>query len=175
MRRCAGIDGGGPRDVAGRTVVIGVGNLLRTDDGVGLRVARELRPLVAGRGDVDVVEIGAGGMTLMEASLGFDRAVIVDAMTGGGVAGTVYEVGPEDLGETRNSACAHSTDLRTAIDVARWLALPLPREIAIGGIEPGDVETVGETLTPGVESAVPRVVAGIIRALELPPSRGEAE
>lgn len=158
-----------------RTIVIGVGNPLRSDDGVGLRVARELRPVFSRREDVDVVEIGAGGMALMEASLGFDRAVIVDAMNGGGAAGAVYEVGLEDLGETRNSACAHSTDLRAAFDIARWLSLPLPREIAIWGIEPADVETVGETLTPDVESAVPRVVAGICRALDPPPESGEAE
>ncbi len=161
--------------MAERTIVIGVGNPVRTDDGVGLRVARELRPVLAGRRNVDVVELGAGGMALMEAFLGFDRAVIVDAMTGGGAAGTVYAVGLEELGETRNSACAHSTDLRTAVDVARWLSLPLPREIAIWGIEPEDVETVGETLTPDVERAVPRVVAGIRRALDPPPEGGEAE
>ena len=63
-----------------RTLIVGLGNPLVTDDSVGLRVVEELRPLLADRADVEVAEDYWGGLRLMERMIGFDRAIVVDAI-----------------------------------------------------------------------------------------------
>jgi hydrogenase maturation protease len=156
-----------------RTIVIGVGNPILTDDGVGWRVARELRSRLADRGNVDVIELCAGGIAIMEALVGYDRAVVVDSMEGGGKPGSVYRVAPDGLEGTRNSACAHDTTFRAALETGGLLGLALPGRIEIWGIEPGDVGTFGEDLSEAVAHAVPRVVDGVLRTLA--PSRKPKE
>lgn len=156
-----------------RTIVIGVGNPILTDDGVGWRVARELRPRLADRGNVDVIELCAGGIAIMEALVGYDRAVVVDSMEGGGKPGSVYRVAPGGLEGTRNSACMHDTTFRAALEAGGLLGLALPGRIEIWGIEPEDVDTFGEDLSEAVAHAVPRVVDGVLRTLA--PSRNPGE
>jgi hydrogenase maturation protease len=148
-----------------RTIVVGVGNPVLTDDAVGIHVARRLCGGVAGRPDVDVRELCLGGIELMEALVGYDRAIIVDAMTAGGKPGTIYRSTPEALFESRNSGCAHNATLGEALMIGRTVGLPLPGAIHIIGIEPGDVATFGETLTRPVNEAVPLVVDELLAML----------
>ena len=62
------------------TLIIGLGNPLVTDDSVGLRVAAELRSRLAGRADVEVTEDYWGGLRLMEQMVGYDCAIVIDAI-----------------------------------------------------------------------------------------------
>jgi hydrogenase maturation protease len=150
-----------------RTVVVGVGNPLLGDDGVGIRVARELTRRVDRRSGVAVTELYAGGLRLMEAMVGFDRALVVDAMvTGACPPGSIRCFTPEELGATRNLRCAHDTSLPAALAMGRMLGLSLPEEIRIWGVEAGCYEEFGEELTPPVERAVPGLVAELVRQLE---------
>lgn len=151
-----------------RTIVIGIGNPLLTDDGVGWRVAEALRSRLAHRRNVDVIELGAGGISVMEALVGYERAVVVDAMESGGTPGSIYRLTPDGLRETRNSACVHDMSFRTALDTGRFLGVPLPSEIEVWGIEPADVGTFGEGLSDPVARAVPRVVEEILKTLSPP-------
>lgn len=159
-RHCAGINAVKP------TVIVGIGNPVLTDDGVGVHISRRLAVALADRTDVDVTEIYVGGMSLMETLVGYDRAIIIDAMESGHNPGAVYQLTNHDLVETKNSVCAHNTSLSAALDVGRLLNLPLPRSIEIWGIEPQDVRTFGEALTGAVAEAVPRVVDGILKTLK---------
>jgi hydrogenase maturation protease len=132
--------------VAAETVVVGVGNPVVSDDGVGIQVARAVAAaLGCERRDVDVIELAVGGMALMEAMVGYRRAVIVDAMVRGSAPGTVHRTSAQELGETRNSTCAH------------------------GGIEPADLSTFSEQLTPAVGRAVPLAANAIVASLAIPP------
>lgn len=148
-----------------RTIIVGIGNPVLTDDAVGLRVARELDRALSGRKDVDVKELHVGGMALMETLVGYDRAIVVDAMIGGASAGNIHRLKAGELKETRHSACAHNTSLRVALEVGRFLNMPLPGDIEIWGIEPQDMETFGEQMTDRVEQSVPGVVQEIMETL----------
>lgn len=148
-----------------RTIVVGVGNPVLTDDAVGMHVVRRLGGELCGRPDVDVRELCLGGIELMEALVGYDRAIIVDAMFAGGKPGTIYRSTPEALFESRNSGCAHNATLGEALEIGRTVGLPLPGAIRIIGIEPGDVATFGETLTWRVNDAVPLVVDELLAML----------
>ena len=149
-----------------KKIIIGMGNPLVSDDGVGIRVIRSLRERLNGRGDVDVVELYAGGIRLMETMVGYKKAIIVDDMlTGRDKPGTIYSFLPSELTTTRNIVSTHDTNLCTALEIGRLLELPLPDEIMIWGIEAEDVSTLGEGLTPAVAEAVPIVVEKILQDL----------
>ena len=152
-----------------RTIVIGLGNPALTDDGVGIKVARAMMNadapvLPAG---VVIEEAYAGGLRLMDAMVGYERAIIVDAMVSGdGAPGTVRRLCVSDLFATRNLACSHDTNLSTALETGKMLGLTLPSEIIIWGINVKDVETFGEELTADVAKAVPVVVKEIFKEIK---------
>ena len=149
-----------------KTLVIGLGNPLIADDSVGLRVVAELQPLLAGRDDVDVGEDYWGGLRLMERMVGYDRAIVIDAICTGAEPGTIHRISPGDL-PTQRSASAHDVNLSTALELGRRAALPLPRDedILIFGIEAQDVMSFCEQCTPEVRAVVPRVVQMVLAAL----------
>ena len=151
-----------------RTIVVGLGNPILSDDSVGIKAAALARELLAGRPGVEVVEAYAGGLRLMEALAGYDRAVIVDAVkTGDAPPGTLLLFRAGEGAGTRNLLCAHDSDLETSLRVGRELGLRLPGEIDIIGIEAADVETFSEELSPGVRAALPAAVAEIVRICNL--------
>jgi hydrogenase maturation protease len=155
-----------------KTLVLGLGNPLLRDDAVGLHVARRLQSLLGGRPDVEVDEDYRGGLRLMERLIGFDRAIIVDAMCSGANPGTVHRLTPDGV-PTQHSASAHDANLRTALDLGRRAGAKLPADdgIMLIGIEASDVLSFDESLTPEVEAAIPGAVHLVLD--ELQEERGE--
>lgn len=152
--------------MASKTVVIGLGNPLLRDDGAGIRTARALKKRLRGYSWVEVKELYCGGLRLMEAMVGFERAVLVDAMQSGQRApGSAQCFTVEDFATTRNLRCAHDTSLDAALQLGRQLGLALPGRIEIWGIEATCLDTFGETLTRPVALGVQRLVATLGRAL----------
>ncbi len=145
-----------------KTLVVGLGNPILSDDAVGLHVAAALRPILAAWADVDVAEDEWGGLRLMERLAGYDRAVIVDAMRTGAPPGTVRRLTPDDL-PTCHSSSSHDTSLPVALEVGRRAGARLPEtgDITLVGIEALDVLTFAEQLTPDVAAAVPRALAEV--------------
>ena len=147
-----------------KTIIVGLGNPLVTDDGVGIVVARRLRQTLTDS-QVEIEEAYAGGLRLMDVLVGYDRAILVDAMvTQGGEAGTVRTLSLRDMVATRNTVSSHDTNLALALELGRLAGLRLPAEIALVGIEAADVSTFGETLTHAVAEAVPQA-ADLVMAL----------
>ena len=149
-----------------RTVVIGLGNPILGDDGVGLEVARRIKNLSEGTGAPDVKELGAGGLRLLEAMAGYDRAFIVDAMVSGRIPqGAARFMTMEELGPARNVASEHDLDLPTAVEMGKLLGMDLPGEIRIMGIEASNVHAFGESLTAELRESVPGAVDSIMKEL----------
>ena len=92
-----------------KTLILGLGNSIVTDDSVGLRVAEVLRPLLADRTDIEVSEDYWGGLRLMERMIGFDRAIVVNAIQTGAPPGTIHRLTPDGL-PTQHSASAHNVE-----------------------------------------------------------------
>lgn len=154
-----------------RTLVLGLGNPLLRDDSVGLRVVRSLLPFLASRPDIDLAEDYHGGLRLMERLVGYDRAIIVDAVCSGAPPGTIHRLGPTSV-PTQHTASSHDVNLPTALALGRQVgaALPADEAILILGIEAVDVHSFGEDLTPEVAAAIP-AAANLILA-ELGPGSG---
>jgi hydrogenase maturation protease len=151
------------------TLVVGLGNPILTDDGVGVKVAAAVRSALPPGASVDVVEASVGGLRLMEMLVGYERAILVDAFMGAGIApGSVQRLTVEELAEMRaaqHTASAHDADLTTALDLGRRMGLPLPAEIIIYGIGAANVVDFGEEMTPAVAAAVPRAATAVLQEL----------
>lgn len=155
-----------------KTIIIGLGNPILSDDGVGIRVSRELNERLKGSimgqtGRVEVTEIYAGGIRLMDAMTGYERAVIIDALVAEErFPGEVLQLSLSDLLCTRNTVSVHDMNLPTALELGRMLGIPLPSEIRIWGIVAKDVETFSDDLSEEVAGSVPAVVEMIVRDME---------
>lgn len=147
-----------------RTVVIGIGNPVRADDAVGLHVARAVRTCAPQACDVE--ELWAGGLRLVEAMSGYDRAIVVDALEGVGIApGAVVRLGLDDLSPCRTVACGHDVTLPVGLELWRESGAPLPAKITVLGVGVKDLHTLCEGLTPEVAAAVPRAVNAVLDEL----------
>ncbi len=154
------------------TLIIGLGNPILTDDGVGIYAARMLERTLPAEADVDIAELAVGGLSLMEAMVGYERVILLDAMWAPeGEVGTVVEFDAGHLSETLNSASAHDADLPTALRVGRSLGAPLPADerIQIVAVQAQEVLTFGDVPTPPVAAALPEVVMAVHRLLGCEP------
>lgn len=153
---------------AGRkTLVIGLGNPIVSDDSVGLRVAHRLQTLLADRPDIEVAEDWWGGLRLMERMIGFERAIVIDAICSGAPPGTIHHLNPASQA-TQKSASAHDVNLPTALAFGRQAGALLPEDadVHLIGIEAEDVINFSEHCTPAVAAAIDRAVQDVIRLLD---------
>ena len=150
-----------------KTLILGLGNPLITDDSVGLRVAQQLRPLLADRPDVEVAEDYWGGLRLMERMIGYDRAIVVDAIQTGAPPGTIHLLAPEGI-PTQRSASAHDVNFSTALEFGRQAGVQLPQnsDIRLVAIEAEDILTFREHCTSAVQAAIPQAVETVLTALD---------
>ena len=149
-----------------RVVVVGVGNLLAKDDGVGPRVIERLRerPMPPHVACVDAATDLLG--VLLELA-GVERLIVVDAMRAGGAPGTVYRMALEDL-EARGRAeplglSLHDADVVEAVRMARVVGWPIPRTTVIG-MEPGEIG-LGTDLTPAAREGLEGLVAAVLEEI----------
>ena len=132
------------------TLVAGLGNVLRGDDGVGIHVVRRLRARPLGE-RVALEELGTVGPGLLELVLGYRRLIVIDAIQSGAAPGTIHELRPEAL-LGHADASTHS-GLASALALAAELGVELP-PLAIVAVEVAELACYAEGLTPEVEGAV---------------------
>jgi hydrogenase maturation protease len=154
-------------DEPARTLVIGIGNPDRGDDGVGCLVARRI--MAAGLTGATVIDHHAEASLLLPHLAAARRAFIVDASVSGTEPGTIrrFDMGTGPLPAIARKLSAHGLDLAEAIELARALG-QLPRECVVYTIEVGRCDA-GEPLTPAVSQAAATVAASLLSELgELP-------
>ncbi len=136
-----------------RVLVLCLGNALRRDDAVALRVADALERGGAPAG-AEIRRSAASGLYLLDEMEGFDRVVVVDAVrTGARPPGAVLSFPLEDL-HAPEGPSPHSIGLPSALARARGAGAPVPSRIHVVAVEVVDMETVGEGLGPAVAAAV---------------------
>jgi len=148
-----------------KTIILGLGNPVRADDGVGLRVARALSKRINSP-DIIVTEASVSGLDILDLLVGHERAIIIDAIqTKGGQPGQIYRLEPGAFATTRHSANPHSVDFATALELGKKLGLSLPGEIVIFGLEVAEVSLFSEECTPEVAAAIPVCVEMVLQEL----------
>lgn len=141
-----------------RISIIGIGNTLRADDGVGVRVAEELSSRDLGAG-VDVVSGELAGMLLAPYFINSDHVIVVDAVDAQDTPGSVFMFRAEDGLPKLRSNTSHGMGVGELVRVARLSGSKA--EIMIYAIQVADVRPMAEGLSPEVAGAIPDVIAMI--------------
>ena len=147
------------------TLVLGVGNPILSDDGVGIHVARILNERRFPGVEID--ELPASGLELLDIIHGYERVIIIDSIkTDGGSPGDLYELREEDFEKTIHGSSPHGINIATALAMGRKI-IPdqMPKEVLFFAIEAKDTVNLSEELTPEVASAVPAIVDCIAKKL----------
>ena len=153
-----------------KSLVLGLGNPILSDDGAGIRVAQYIRQHYHRQG-VTMMEASQAGLNLLDLIAGYDKLILVDAIqTGNRDIGAVYRLEASDLDATRHVSSSHDINLTTALELGKRLGMDLPQEIVIFAIEVRDVTTFSEDCTPEVRKAIPIAADMVIQELSAPPS-----
>jgi hydrogenase maturation protease len=149
-----------------KTLVLGLGNPILSDDGVGLHVATALKATIA-QPDVCVLKTELGGINLLEQLAGYERAIVIDSIkTQGGKPGNIYQLTPESLIGTRHTNSTHGIDFAATIELGKKLGMAIPKDIIIFAIEAEDVSTFSEDCGLQVKQAIPVCIDRITQILK---------
>lgn len=141
-----------------RTLLLGLGNDLLSDDAIGWRVAREVGELLAQPERVAVVVSAEMGLALLDEITGFDKLVIVDAVeTGQAPPGFVHELEGADLSAVP-AISPHFLGIGEMLALGRKMGLPVPQQVKIFAIEVQDALTVSTQMSPALEAALPEIL-----------------
>ncbi len=142
-------------------LILGIGNILLRDEGVGVHIVQEMQKMIL-PGGVEAVDGGTSGANLVEVVADRQLLIVVDAMNADEEPGTVYRFTAEDLMEQHErSISLHEFGLGETLIMARHLKCA-PKESIIYGIQPGAIRPVGIGLTDEVAKVVPKIIQKLL-------------
>lgn len=155
---------GGATSSPQKIVILGVGNLLLSDEGVGVHVASEFMKIELPP-EVSVVEGGTDGFRLLNVITEADRLIVVDAVRGGADPGSIYRFNIEDVSNCPASfkTSVHQIGILEVINLSDLIGKK-PHTTIIG-VEPKSLE-MGMELTPEIKSKMPKIIELIFQELE---------
>ncbi|MBC8288254.1 MAG: hydrogenase maturation protease [Nitrospinae bacterium] len=144
-------------------LIIGIGNLYRCDDAVGILIARKLKDIESDR--IKVLEQSGEGTSLMEAWKGYDHVWIIDAVSSGALLGSIHrlDASKESIPSKYFSCSSHNFGVAEAIELARTLG-QLPEQLQLYGVEGKNFQP-GEILSPEVEQAMELITGEMMQQL----------
>ena len=142
------------------TLVLGIGNPILSDDGVGIEIARRIKKE---NSKLEVIETSEFGIALLDLITDYDKLIIIDSIkTEKGEPGELYRLEPEDLMPAQDCSSAHGIGIATAFELGRKLAYKLPESVSIYAVEIKDNTTFGENCTAEVKREIPSITKQII-------------
>lgn len=153
-----------------KTIILGLGNTILTDDGAGIYVSRRIKELLHTMHDekcIKVEEASVGGFNFIDVLTGYNRAVIIDAIhTKDGKPGEYYELNPDCLRPSARISSLHGIDFATVREMAEKMDVDFPKEIKIYVLEAEDEFTFSEKCTEIVEKSIEPMAKEIIESLK---------
>jgi len=144
-----------------KTLVLGLGNTILSDDGVGIHVARLIKEKLP---DIDVIEASAAGFRVVDEIIGYDKLILIDSIrTKNGRPGNYYKFGIEEFKSTLHHSSPHDMDMFSALELMKKHNADLPKEIIIYAIEVQDIFTFSEQCTKKVTAVIPEITSIIIK------------
>lgn len=134
-----------------KTLVLGVGNPILSDDAVGIRVGQYIKRSCP---DLEVIETSEYGIGLLDYVGGYNRLVIIDSIKTGGKEAEIYKLELPDLNPASYYPTSHGVDIATAFNLGKKLGYKIPVDICIYAIEVADNTTFAESCTPVIESSI---------------------
>jgi hydrogenase maturation protease len=148
-----------------KILIAGIGNLLLSDEGVGVHVIRELFKKDLPEG-VELADIGTASFELVRWMDGKDKVVIVDAIISDEPPGTIYKLTPDDLksGKRKLLTSLHQFGVVEALESAAQMGNK--PEVVIFGITPKDYHTPQTELTPELKGSIQKIVETILKEIK---------
>ena len=145
-------------------VVLGVGNILLTDEGLGVHVVKELKENYNFTPEISLIDGGTMGMELLTYMRGMKRILLIDAINGGEAPGTVYEFPHRELEQYfTEHISVHEVGMQDILRIRAIQENPLEDAIVIG-VEPESLE-IGFAPSAAVQQALPEVKARVLSVL----------
>jgi hydrogenase maturation protease len=142
-------------------LVLGIGNEILTDDGIGPRLVNDLRKYCLNK-NVHFANACVGGLEIIELLNGYDEAILIDAIrTKNGIPGSVYRFSPDDFHETLHLSNMHDISFLTALRLGKKLNIKLPEEIRIIAVEIIEDREFSDELTPPLNICYPAILKEI--------------
>jgi hydrogenase maturation protease len=145
------------------TVVLGLGNVIHSDDGVGVYAVQRLKEAPDVPPDIDLIEGGTLGLALLPYVWDARRVLVLDAVDVGKPAGTVVCLTGDEIRRLRGSGSVHLAGLADLLGTLQLMAKP-PQEIILLGVQPASTEW-GTELSQEVEAAIPQLVSAALDLL----------
>jgi hydrogenase maturation protease len=149
-------------------VVVGLGNEIAGDDGIGIHVARNLSRILQDRPEIEVVPLPWAGFSLLDVLVGRQSAAIIDCLCSGLYPpGTIVRLNEKDFRGSVRLNSFHDINFATMLELGQRMGWEMPEKIAIWGIEGAEMGEFKEELSPPVYAAVDQVVNEVIVFLNL--------
>lgn len=146
-------------------MVIGVGNVLMTDEGFGVHVIKRMEQMFAFPENVEIVDGGVLGVHLLGIISKPDYLIVVDVVRNGGKPGDMYRIEQKDIPERiRAKNSVHQVDFLEALTLCH--AMDHQPETVILGVEPEDIESLSTHLTETIENRVDPIINLVLAELE---------
>ena len=151
-------------------MILGVGNLLLSDEGVGVHVANKLMEMDLPAG-VEVIEGGTDGFRLMNVVTEADRLIVVDAVKGGSPPGSIYRFDIKDAPSSPDAfkTSVHQIGILEVVHLSELIGQT--PETTVIGVEPGSLE-MGMELSPEVQEKMPKIIELILEEVKRPSQKG---
>ncbi len=147
-------------------IVLGVGNILLKDEGVGVRVVEELERRYTFPENVRLVDGGTQGLWLLSTIQEARHLIVVDAVLGEGEPGTIYRLEKDDLPKgLRTKQSAHDSDLVEALNLCSLLGSE-PQSVLVLGVQPADIQPYGLELTEKIAARVSDLAELVVEELK---------
>ncbi len=144
-----------------KTIILGLGNPILSDDSIGIKVVRKLKkenPKIANR----ITETYAGGLNILDELEGFERAILIDSIrTGKYKVGTLLKLSPENFNTTDRLSYSHGIDYFSAIELGKKLGYKMPKEVIIFAIEVKDNYQFSEELSEELKDKLEEIIERI--------------
>ena len=156
-------------DKSKKILIAGIGNILKSDDGLGPVVIDQIRRLELPP-HIGVIELGTPGLSILQYTEKYAKVIFIDAITKGGKPGSTYKVKLQDVvnettssnSETGDFLSMHEFNLEKTLAIGKALD-QFQSDVVIIGCEPGDISTLRIGLTNDVREAVPKVIELVLK------------
>lgn len=146
-----------------KTIAVGIGNLLRCDDGAGIHAINILSDTTP---EIDTFELALGSIDLIQAILGYDKVYIIDAIKTGAEPGTIFRVNLTKGDERPEISYSHGVDLFTTLELGQTLyPNEMPKDVIVYGIEAQNLLKFDLECTEPVRLAVKQITDEIHKSV----------
>ncbi|MDA3814049.1 MAG: hydrogenase maturation protease [Candidatus Cloacimonetes bacterium] len=144
-----------------KTLVLGLGNTILSDDGVGIHIAFEIEKKCK---NIDVLEASAAGFRVIDEIIGYEKLILIDSIkTGKTEPGELRRFTFDEFSRTMHHTSPHDISLFEAFDIMKKEKVDLPTNIKVYAVEVEDTSTFSESCTSKVEKAIPKVAEIVIK------------